>query len=143
MAKRLLLYDLNTSRTPLRHEQATFLARLIRELARVARNTSEGKVGGTPEYTRFIEGTHACNFVCRDIDGAKFSDWAEDLTRNPEKLRRLDLKGLRTYLHTLVRGERAVDWGYIYPALRGGALEIVADRLADDLSLREEITGPK
>lgn len=94
-----------------------------------------------PEYERFIVGAPGAGFVCNDL--APMKDFEDFNARPREHLSSSDFSQLRLYVHTLLRAERWAD-GYATPireAVMSGALEIVADRLASDRSLREVDDG--
>lgn len=146
--------DRGTARKPITHTwpgvadqitsfQSGFLALLIRELIAAWRSASGTAFRDLPEYDRFLHGAYACGFVCRDIDGPGFERRMVALTRDVDDLRRADFGTLRKYVHTVTRSERFGDagcpfgGGAIYPAVEGGALAVVADRLEDESEWRE------
>lgn len=132
---------IQTSRTPVYKMQAEFFAKLIRELLEVyQRNTAiELKYWFyLPEYQRFIDGAYACGFVCNNLALMKEFDLYQN--RPEEYVRKAAWPKLRQYVHTLVRGEKWAD-GYgspILEAAKNRALYIVADRLINDQSLKEQ-----
>lgn len=91
-----------------------------------------------PEHRRFVIGAYAAGFVCTDL--APMNDFEEMGSRPREHLSGASFSKLRHYVHTLLRAERWAD-GYSSPireAIVSGALELVADRLANDDSLKQQ-----
>ncbi len=133
-----------TVRRPIYVEQATLFALLIRELAGAWRTQRTQSFRDLPEYGRLIHGAYACGFVCRDIDGAALAERMTAMTGEPDCLRHADFSTIRRYIHTMMRAERHADagtdfgGGFIFEAIRSGALDIVAERLEKDFGWRSE-----
>lgn len=129
---------LPSKRTPIYKSQARYLAHRIHGLERVFRrnfdkpynpNTGDSKrFWALPEYDLFHDAAYACGFVCADLRPDYSIERANNLPS--ESIGQESLNGLRHYLHTLLRAERAnrMD-GYYSPicsAIESGALALVA-----------------
>lgn len=118
---------------PVSPDQVRFFASLIRELAAGWQRYPGPPFRDLPEYTRLIEGAYACGFV--DPRTSPRPDNLPRYTAETEGLRTVSFGVLRSFIYAIFRSERWGDageergGGAIYPALRSGALEIVAERL--------------
>lgn len=92
-----------------------------------------------PQYRMFIEGAHACGFVCRDfsLDGP----WLKPEDQPSATIPGWDFPELRHYVHMLVRGERWSDRysSPIFEAIASGALGLVARQLEENEALYEPL----
>lgn len=128
-------------RAAVRACQAELFTLLTRELiAAYTRRPNESLADWfeQPEYRRFTVGAYAAGFVCTDL--APMGDFGEIGSRPREHLSSAGFNKLRHYLHTLLRAERWAD-GYSSPireAIVSGALKLVADRLENDESLKQQ-----
>jgi hypothetical protein len=149
----LLAIKLPSKRSRITVEQARLVASTIRELCDVLPwelnvdcieqvdvsalcSDDLEKLLDNAEYKRFLEALYACGFVTEDFT-PDFS--LEAANAKPEDtLGECGLPRIRHYLHTLARAERWAD-GHSSPvlhAIKAGALQLVARRLASDQSLR-------
>lgn len=96
-----------------------------------------GEFTALPEYRLFVEGAHACGFVCADF--APGGPTIERGARVEDAVGSWSFFELRHYVHTLLRSERWAD-GYSSPILEAliqGALQAISRRLANDENLYE------
>ncbi len=139
-----------TRRTPVREDQALFLAACIRALnedlvavlgpgTRPDPRSSE-KLWALRSYQIFCDAAYACGFVCTDLAPTyplSAAHQSPDTTVGHEPFGKI-----RHFLHTLLRAERANNMtGCISPvltAITSGALAVVAQRLESDATLRED-----
>lgn len=135
-----------SKRSPVYDEQAKFFAELLLELIDEYRIETEMNNGNEIElseffqiaaYNRFMRGANACGFVCSDYN----PDFplGEILSRPEHEVQHLSFAKLRHYVHTLLRAE-AWAGGHDSPirdALNAGAMQILANRILNDETLRE------
>ena len=141
-AKAMISSTAPSIKRPIYAEQANLFARLLLELISAWERDDDREFCDLPEYGRVIQGAYACGFVCRDVKAPEFMEQMGWLTQNPAELRAADFTTIRQYVHTIMRMERLHDsgdelgGGFIYDALRRGALAIVADRLRHESAWR-------
>jgi hypothetical protein len=138
-------------RAPVHESQARFLAACIRSLAeerrRLLKPRYDPEAGDTAKflslhsYRVFHDAAYACGFVCTDLPSTYP---LEQVNASPRTtLASANFAGLRRYVHTLLRAERACgESGYfsqVFAALESGALVLVADRLESDETLYDAI----
>lgn len=136
-----------TSRDAIYRSQSHFFAKCIRKLEVAADALFVGEYDpdageaavfwAHPDYDIFHDAAYACGFVCNDLPPDFPIDEAN--LHPHERLGTETFKGLRHYVHTLLRAERSnrMD-GYFSPvckAIQSGALIVVAERLQSDESL--------
>ena len=140
---------LPSKRASIREPQARYFALCIRGLEQAFRRSFDNSYNpdagdserfwALPEYDLLHDAAYACGFVCCDF---KPNYPLERANNQPsESVGQEPLKGLRHYLHTLLRAERSnrMD-GYFSPicsAIESGALAVLAQRFESDLSLYE------
>lgn len=136
-----------TKRSQVTDFQAQYLARAIQKLERAAQAQYGDRIANLPvakcaalwdlaETEDFMLAALACGFVCSDFD---CDPAIEEIHRNSERhIPQMSFVKLRWYIHNI---QRYTKWNSQYPAqlhqaLASGALGLVADRLAWDMSLR-------
>lgn len=136
-----------SKRIPVHEVQAKFLALCIHRLDSAFRHSfaapynpdvgDSDKFWALPEYKIFHDATYACGFVCADLKPDYPIDHAHESPA--ETLGNENFDGIRRYVHTLMRAERANQMdGYFSPvcvAIQSGSLSLVAKRIIADDSL--------
>ncbi len=131
-------------RTPVLDDQVQLFVMLTRELIAAYERQPDLNLDGfgeLPEYQRFLLGSYACGFVCRDYEPMEGGSFERLKTWPREYLADCPLNVLRHWVHTLLRAERWADgWSSpIREAIDSGALQLVAERLTSDQALREKL----
>lgn len=149
MSSKFVRYGPLSKRSPVYEYQASFLANCIHKLdeARIRafgagydpESGDTEKFWALPAYDTFQNAAYACGFVCTDLPPTYPLDSANQSPQ--ETVGRESFPGLRHYIHTLMRAERANQMGGCFSpvlaAFVSGALILVAERLVSDLSLYE------
>ncbi|MBH1971992.1 hypothetical protein FK216_11890 [Moraxellaceae bacterium AER2_44_116] len=106
----------------------------VRKCGQISADAFE-RIYGLDEYILFVEGSHACGFVCTDM--ASDFDFAFRNAKHEVVIPTLNFPQIRQYIHTLLRAEKWADGceSPILDALRSGALQAVSSRLKSDRTL--------